>query len=71
VHSREIESIRNRYRLALLLLALLAFEKPPQLLSNALHDLNEMLVRRMMRICEEFQDGLELSFCVERKAEAA
>ena len=55
----------------MLLLALLAFEKPPKLLSNALHDIKDMLVGLLIRFREELQDGLKLPLCVERKAEGS
>jgi len=54
-----------------LLLALLALEKPPKLLSNALHDVKEVLVRRLTGIREELQDGLKLPLCAEGKAEGS
>ena len=55
----------------MLLLTLLALENPPKLLSNALHDMKNMLVRRLIRFREELQYGLKLPLCVERKAEGS
>jgi hypothetical protein len=66
-----MESICNGDRLALLLLALVALEKSSKLLSNALHDMKDMLVGRLILFREELQDGLKLPLCAERKAEGS
>ena len=55
----------------MLLLTPLALENPPKLLSNALHDMKDMLVGRLIRFREELQDGLKLPLCAERKAEGS
>ena len=52
-------------------MALLALEKPPKLLSNALHDMKDMLVGRLIRFREELQDRLKLPLYVERKPEGS
>ena len=52
-------------------MAPLALENPPKLHSDALHDIEKLLVRRLIRSREELQYGLKLSLCVERKAEGS
>ena len=49
----------------------MALENSPELLSDALHDIKDMLVGRFTRSREELQDGLKLPFCAERKAEGS
>src|SRR5262249_29064858 len=55
----------------LLLVALLALENPPKLLSNAFHDVEKMPVRQLRRSREELQYGLKPSLCVQRKIEGS
>ena len=54
-----------------MLMALLALENPPKLLSDAFHDIQKMLVRQLTRSREELQYGLKPSLCVERKIEGS
>src|SRR5262245_55404325 len=61
------ERIKCCFQRLLLFLGPLALDNPPKLFSNALHDLQKMLVRPFTCSREELEYRLKLRVCVERK----